>query len=78
MVVSSGFNSALSGVHKGFESLQENARQIANASAGGLNAKDALLESVVGLKSSVLQINASMQMVKTLDDVLGTLIDIND
>ncbi|MBL4712805.1 MAG: hypothetical protein JKX75_09990 [Gammaproteobacteria bacterium] len=76
MLISSGFNSALSGVRNGFERLQDNASQIANATTGDFNSQRSLLESVVDLKASVVQIQASMQVVKALDNALGTLLDV--
>lgn len=76
MVLSSGFNSALSGVRQGFENLQENASQIANTSVAEEGGQHSLAESLVGLKSSELQIKASLQVVQTLDEVLGTLLDV--
>ncbi|MBL4785331.1 MAG: hypothetical protein JKY49_07870, partial [Cohaesibacteraceae bacterium] len=55
---------------------QDNASQIANATTGDFNSQRSLLESVVDLKASVVQIQASMQVVKALDNALGTLLDV--
>ncbi len=76
MNISSGFNSALSGIHNGYESLQKNATQIVNATGGDVDSQHSLAEALVGLKVSEIQISASMQVVKTLDDVIGTLLDV--
>ena len=76
MVISSGFNTALAGARRGMESLQENASQIANSSVADGEGQNTLAEAVVGLKLSELQIKASMQTLRTMDEVLGTLLDV--
>jgi len=76
MAISSVLNSGLSGIQQGFESLQKNAGHIANTTSTDEGGSQSLVESIIGLKSSVIQIKASMQVVKTYDDVLGTLLDV--
>jgi len=70
------FNSAVAGIHKGLESLQQNASQIASKSTLEGENQQSLPESLVGLKTSVLQVQASAQALKAVDEVLGTLLDI--
>jgi len=75
MNILSGFSSALSGIHNGFESLQKNACQMADATGGDAVSDSSLVDALVGLKVSEIQISASMQTVKAQYDVLGTLLD---
>lgn len=76
MPISIGIDSALNGINKGFESFQKHASQIASVDTFEGNNSQSLAEAIVGLKVSELQIKASMQVVETLDDVLGTLLDV--
>ena len=76
MTISPGFNGALSGIQKGFDSLQKNASEIAGASTLEGNNQQSLAESIVGMKVSAAQIEASMKVVETTDEVLGTLLDV--
>ena len=76
MVDSIGLNSAISGIHKGFDSLQSNASQIASKATFEGDNPQSLATSLVGLKTSELQIAASVQVVKTIDETLGTLLDV--
>jgi len=82
MNVSDGFNSALVGIRTGMQDMQNHARHIANntiadSSVSGGDASPSLAESLVGLKESQLQVEASIKVIKTLDEVLGTLLDVD-
>ena len=76
MTISPGFNSALSGIQQGFDSLQKNASEVAGVSTFVGNNQQSLAESIVGIKVSAVQIEASMKVVETIDEVLGTLLDV--
>ncbi|HHJ35069.1 MAG TPA: flagellar biosynthesis protein FlgE [Gammaproteobacteria bacterium] len=76
MYASNGFNSALSGVRAGMQSMQKHASDIAGTVDVQVKNQPSLAESLVGLKMSKLQVQASMQVIKTLDEVIGTLLDV--
>lgn len=69
-------NTALKGILKGMNDLQANASVIASApSLAGENQKS-MLTSLVDLKANVQQVQASAQVVKANDEMLGSLLDI--
>ena len=76
MVNSVSLNNAASGIYKGLDSLQSNASQIASKASLEGNNEQSLATSLVGLKTSVLQVAASAQVVKAIDETLGTLLDV--
>ena len=76
MVNSVSLNNAASGIYKGLDSLQSNASQIASKATLEGNNEQSLATSLVGLKTSVLQVAASAQVVKAIDETLGTLLDV--
>ena len=76
MVNSVSLNNAASGIYKGLDSLQSNAGQIASKASLEGNNEQSLATSLVGLKTSVLQVAASAQVVKAIDETLGTLLDV--
>ena len=70
------FNSALLGIQNGFSSLNRHASNIASAATLEGENKVSLTESLIGLKQSEIQVKASMEVVNTVDEVLGTLLDV--
>lgn len=75
-MISSLNNTALAGIQNGFDSLQKNARQIANVSTmDGTNTKS-FIDAVVDLKANVQQVGASLKVLKVSDEIIGTLLDI--
>jgi len=76
MNVSDGLQSALMGVRAGMQSMQNHAENIASTSFAQDEKAPSLAESLVGLKEDQLQVMASMQVIKSLDDVIGTLLDV--
>lgn len=76
MTISPGLNSALAGIQKGFDDLQKHASEVASASTLEGNNQQSLAKSIVELKVSAAQIEASMKVVETVDEVLGTLLDV--
>jgi len=76
MNVTDGFQSALVGIRAGMQSMQGHAENIAGTSFAEAGNAPSLAESLIGLKESRIQITASMQVVKTLDEVIGTLLDV--
>jgi len=76
MNVADGFQSNLVGVRAGMQSMQHHATNIASTSFAEASSTPSLAESLIGLKESQIQVTASMQVVKTLDEVIGTLLDV--
>jgi len=85
MNVISGFQSALSGIHKGMNALAKDAQVIASQGAteatsdSPLNAASPLekdvTSAIVDLKSSTHQVEASAKVIKAQDEMLGSLLD---
>ena len=75
MSVTSGVNTALAGVSKGLQDMMRYAGKIADQSASAASEPGVLTEAVVGMKRSRLQVTASMKVIESLDEVLGTLLD---
>jgi flagellar hook protein FlgE len=70
-------NSVLSTGVQGIQSGLNRANQAAGeiARSGTTEQNGDLAKSIVDLKSSELQVKASAKVIKTADDLLGTLID---
>lgn len=77
MPVINGFNSALNGINKGLYDLHKHASDLASVETMNGEERPPMVESLVGLKQSELQVKSSLEVVQTLDDVLGTLLDVN-
>jgi flagellar hook protein FlgE len=76
--IGSLLNTGVAGIQKGLGDANRAAADIAKIgtrSASGEGATSDLTRAVVDLKSSELQVKASAQVVKTADDMLGSLID---
>lgn len=73
MSISSVMSLGMQGIQAGINRSEVAAGRIAGA--GDIESWD-LASSMVGLKSSEIQVKASASVVKTGDQILGTLIDI--
>jgi hypothetical protein len=72
MQINNGFAIAVTGVRRGMESLDRNSAEIASASKGqGGDITAPLVDS----KINQLQVEANVSVIRTLDEVLGTLLD---
>ena len=69
-------NSGITGIQRGFNSARGHAAQIASASAMRADSPTDLADPLVGLISDRLQVQASAKVVKAIDQMLGSLIDI--
>ncbi len=72
MEIKDGFTNAISGIRRGMDGLDRNAAEIASASKG--DGAD-IAESLVDSKINQLQVEANTNVIRTLDEVLGTLFD---
>jgi hypothetical protein len=69
-------NSAVMGIQQGLNNLRRNATEIASTDQLNKAGKETdLAGSLVGLKQSELQVQASAKVVSAVDEVLGTLLD---
>lgn len=76
MSVSLGLNSGLNGIQTGMQTMHKHALNLASADTMRGEGRESLAESVVGLKAGKHQVQASIAVVKTMDEVLGTLLDV--
>ena len=68
-------DTALTGINKGLDKLQENASQIASKTImEGENTKP-LVEALIVLKTNVQQVEASAKVLAAEDKLIGTLLD---
>lgn len=76
MNVNSALNTGLQGIQKGMEGVEKAAAQIVRGGVDGAAGSNAnLIEPIVELKLYERSVEASAQIVKTADEVLGTLLD---
>jgi hypothetical protein len=75
MTVNSVLSSGIQGVQAGFQRANRAAGEI--ASAGTSEQGGDLITPIVDLKSSEIQVKASAAVIKSADEMVGTLIDIN-
>ncbi len=65
------FQSALTGIQTGMQSLNQNSIKIANAQSTG-----DLTEPLVNMMSDKLQVQAPSKVIETSSDMIGSLLDI--
>lgn len=72
MNVDKTMSTSINGIRRGLDDLERNANEVARASTGdGSDMTTPLVES----KMNQRQVEANVAMVKTMDEVLGTLLD---
>lgn len=72
MEITNAMGTAVNGVKRGLEDLERNAAEVAQASKGdGADVAVPLVKS----KLSQQQVETNVAMIKTMDEVLGTLLD---
>ena len=76
MVGSLNLNSAVMGIQRGFEGMQNNASDIARATTTNVDSAKSITESLIDLRVNQHQVSASVEAFKTVDDMIGTLLDI--
>lgn len=65
--------SALQGIQRGLNGARENAHNIATATSPG--SLTDITESLIGLKQNVVQVQASAEVVKTVDSIINSLLE---
>ncbi len=70
------FSTGFNGIRAGLEGLQKTASEIASKDAMEASSTSDLAKSMIELKVHTNQVDASAQVVKATDRMLGTLLDI--
>ena len=70
------FNSGINGIRAGLEGMQRTASKIASAETMRSEGPYELAKSLIDLKVYTYQVDASAQVVKATDHVIGTLLNI--
>ena len=70
------FNNGIQGIRTGLEGMQKTASQIASTEAMRSEGPYELAKSLIDLKVYTYQVDASAQVVKATDQVIGTLLNI--
>jgi hypothetical protein len=80
-MISNTLGIGIQGVQEGLQGMETSARRIARGGADGPQGTAAggggLIEPVIDMKLYERSIQASAQIVRTADETLGTLLDIN-
>jgi len=69
-------NSAATGIIRGLEGIKRNAAEIASADQMNGTANKDLTTPLVEIKHHQFQVEAAAKMVKTTDEMIGSLIDV--
>ena len=78
MTINSVLSVGLQGVQRGMQGLQQNAQAIANVGTEeGPSSLGDLAGEIVGLSENRLQVEASVKVLQTAGQTLGSLIDIH-
>jgi len=76
MPITSALGSALYGIQKGLTGIDKNAAQIASADAFNSQNPADFAQPLVELQSNALQVEMSAKVMKSLDETIGTLLDV--
>lgn len=80
-MISNTLGIGIQGVQEGLQGMEMSARKIARGGADGPQGSAAgtggLIEPIIDLQLYERSVQASAQIVKTADETLGTLLDIN-
>lgn len=74
MEINSAFGNALTGIHRGMQGLERNSAELASAKM--MEGKASPVEPLVRNKLDSVQVGANVKVISTLDETLGTLLDI--
>ena len=76
MRIDSAFNSGLQGIQRGLSQTQKSANDIVDATVNKDSTVGDVTRAVVDLRQAEQQVQASAEVVKTADQLLGSIIDI--
>ena len=71
-MIETTLNNALTGIQRGMSGLERNAASIAQAATGQ---GDDIVQPLVESKLNKLQVESNVKVLKTQDDMLGSLLD---
>ena len=75
MKIDSALSQAMLGIQRGLASARDHAAEIAGADQFNADSPSSLVEPMLGLRQDELQVQASAQVLKAVDDMLGSLFD---
>ncbi len=75
MKIDGVFSQAMLGIQRGLHSARSHAAEIASAGQFDNDSPPSLVEPMVGLKLDKLQVQASTAVLKTYDEMIGSLFD---
>jgi hypothetical protein len=75
MKIDGALTQALTGIQRGLNNAQQHAAGIVNAGRFNAETPSSLAEPLVGLQQSRLQVQASTQVLKAMDEMIGSLFD---
>jgi len=75
MKIDSALSQAMLGIQRGLSSARDHAAEIASAGQFNNDSPSSLVESMLGLRQDELQVQASVQVLKAVDEMLGSLFD---
>lgn len=73
MDINNALGTAVNGIRRGMEGLDRNTAEVARASTGS---GDDIAAPLVDSRVNKLQVEANVSMVKTLDETIGSLLDV--
>ncbi len=75
MKIDSALSQAMLGIQRGLASARDHASEIASAGQFNNDSPSSLVESMLGLRQDELQVQPSVQVLKAVDNMLGSLFD---
>ncbi|WP_455234081.1 hypothetical protein [Thiogranum longum] len=75
MKIDGALSHAITGIQRGLSSARDHAAQIASKETFENGSPTGMAEPLVGLRADQLQVQASTQVLKAVDDMLGSLFD---
>jgi hypothetical protein len=75
MKIDSALSQAMLGIQRGLSSARDHAAEIASAGQFKDDGPSSLVEPMLGLRQDEIQVQASAQVLKVVDEMLGSLFD---
>jgi len=75
MKIDGALSNAITGIQRGLSSADKHAARIASADQLNADSPSGLVEPLVGLQQDKLQVQASAQVLKAVDEMIGSLFD---
>ena len=75
MKIDGALSQAMLGIQRGLASARNHAAEIASVGQFNNDSPFSLVEPMLGLRQDELQVQASVQVLKAVDDMLGSLLD---